>query len=212
MGRATFLPLTTIKPREFRNYERLVTMEGFIDTALNLVSFEPRLQRAMSSLLATTAIVDTAEHASQIARAMNYTIRIVTLDGTQINPGGSYSGGAAKRNNTTFTSTEIEHLTEVIALAESKLKAVEDKLQKQQLTRQTLSEQVEALRSNIQEKRLAEQSLQLQIKQLSEQKQIFKLWLRIPKTRKRTKHCKNYQRIMKSWDNSCLKLLRTNSL
>ncbi|MFK4955194.1 chromosome segregation protein SMC [Lactococcus garvieae] len=170
LGRATFLPLTTIKPREFRNYERLLTMEGFIDTALNLVSFEPRLQRAMSSLLATTAIVDTAEHASQIARAMNYTIRIVTLDGTQINPGGSYSGGAAKRNNTTFTSTEIEHLTEVIALAESKLKAVEDKLQKQQLTRQTLSEQVEALRSNIQEKRLAEQSLQLQIKQLSEQK------------------------------------------
>lgn len=170
LGRATFLPLTTIKPREFRNYERLVTMEGFIDTALNLVSFEPRLQRAMSSLLATTAIVDTAEHASQIACAMNYTIRIVTLDGTQINPGGSYSGGAAKRNNTTFTSTEIEHLTEVIALAESKLKAVEDKLQKQQLTRQALSEQVEALRSNIQEKRLAEQSLQLQIKQLSEQK------------------------------------------
>lgn len=43
----------------------------------------------MSSLLATTAIVDTAEHASQIARTMNYTIRIVTLDGTQINPGGS---------------------------------------------------------------------------------------------------------------------------
>lgn len=170
LGRATFLPLTTIKPREFRNYERLVTMEGFIDTALNLVNFEPRLQRAMSSLLATTAIVDTAEHASQIARAMNYTIRIVTLDGTQINPGGSYSGGAAKRNNTTFTSTEIDHLTEVIALAESKLKAVEDKLQKQQLSRQTLSGQLEALRSNIQEKRLAEQSVQLQIKQLSEQK------------------------------------------
>lgn len=170
LGRATFLPLTTIKPREFRNYERLVTMEGFIDTALNLVNFEPRLQRAMSSLLATTAIVDTAENASQIARAMNYTIRIVTLDGTQINPGGSYSGGAAKRNNTTFTSTEIEHLTEVIALAESKLKAVEDKLQKQQLARQSLNAQLETLRSEIQEKRLTEQSLKLQITQLSEQK------------------------------------------
>lgn len=170
LGRATFLPLTTIKPREFHNYERLINMEGFIDTALNLVHFEPRLQRAMSNLLATTAIVDTAEHASQIARAMNYTIRIVTLDGTQINPGGSYSGGAAKRNTTTFTSTEIEHLTEVIALAESKLKAAENKLQQQQAARQSLRNQVAALRSDIQEKRLSEQALQLQLKQLSEQK------------------------------------------
>ncbi|WP_081166422.1 chromosome segregation protein SMC [Lactococcus garvieae] len=168
LGRATFLPLTTIKPREIRDYGRLVNMEGFIDTALNLVKFEPRLQRAMSSLLSTTAIVDTAEHASQIARAMNYNIRIVTLDGTQINPGGSYSGGAAKRNSTTFTSTEIEHLTEIISVAESKLKKFEEKLYKQQGARRVLNEQMEILRSEIQERRLSEQALQLQIKQLSE--------------------------------------------
>ncbi|EKF51484.1 chromosome segregation protein SMC [Lactococcus garvieae] len=168
LGRATFLPLTTIKPREIRDYGRLVNMEGFIDTALNLVKFEPRLQRAMSSLLSTTAIVDTAEHASQIARAMNYNIRIVTLDGTQINPGGSYSGGAAKRNSTTFTSTEIEHLTEIISIAESKLKKFEEKLYKQQGARRVLNEQMEILRSEIQERRLSEQALQLQIKQLSE--------------------------------------------
>lgn len=173
LGRATFLPLTTIKSRELRAYDRLVTMQGFIDTALNLVKFEPRLHKAMSSLLATTAIVDTAEHASKIAREMNYSIRIVTLDGTQINPGGSYSGGAAKRNNTTFISSEIDHLTEVIASAESKLKVIEEKLQKQQVTKRTLSEKVEFLRAELQEKRLSEQAFQLQIKQLLERKSDF---------------------------------------
>ena len=50
---------------------------------------------------------------------MNYNVRIVTLDGTQINPGGSYAGGAGKRNSTTFTSVEISNLENKLSYQKS---------------------------------------------------------------------------------------------
>ena len=117
LGRATFLPLTTIKGRDFNCLNRIQNMTGFVDLAINLVSFESRLHKAMSSLLGTTVIVYSGENATAIARAMNYNVRIVTLDGTQINPGGSYAGGAGKRNSTTFTSVEISNLEKQIKLS-----------------------------------------------------------------------------------------------
>lgn len=105
-------------------------MTGFVDLAINLVSFESRLHKAMSSLLGTTVIVDSGENATAIARAMNYNVRIVTIDGTQINPGGSYAGGAGKRNSTTFTSAEISNLEKQIKLSEEQLKISEKRSSK----------------------------------------------------------------------------------
>lgn len=170
LGRATFLPLTTIKAREFSGLARIQQMTGFIDLAINLVNFEPRLKKALSSLLGTTVIVDTAENATAIARAMNYSVRIVTLDGTQINPGGSYAGGAGKRNSTTFTSSEIDALKKQILTAENQLKTAEKAVQKAQSARNDLLENIASLKTQGEEKRFAEQSLALKIEQLSEQK------------------------------------------
>ena len=170
LGRATFLPLTTIKGREFNGLNRIQNMTGFVDLAINLVHFEERLHKAMSSLLGTTVIVDMAENATAIARMMNYKVRIVTLDGTQINPGGSYAGGAGKRNSTTFTSVEIANLEKQIVSSEQKLKRAEQAVQKAQKTRQDLLKEVEILKSQGEEKRFVEQSLNLKIEQLVEQK------------------------------------------
>lgn len=170
LGRATFLPLTTIKGRDFNGLNRIQNMTGFVDLAINLVSFESRLNKAMSSLLGTTVIVDSGENATAIARAMNYNVRIVTLDGTQINPGGSYAGGAGKRNSTTFTSVEINNLEKQIKLSEEQLKISEKEVQKAQSARQELLEEIELLKTQGEEKRFVEQSLNLKIEQLTEQK------------------------------------------
>lgn len=171
LGRATFLPLTTIRERNISNYDRLLQQKGFIDTALNLVKFDPKLHKAMSSLLATTAIVDNQENATAIARAMNYSVRIVTLDGTQINPGGSYSGGAGRRNNTTFIASEMEQLQEKIVISETQLKASETNLQKLQNNRQTLQQTLEELRQAGEEKRLQEKTLEIALQSKKETKE-----------------------------------------
>ena len=170
LGRATFLPLTTIKGRDFNGLNRIQNMTGFVDLAINLVSFESRLHKAMSSLLGTTVIVDSGENATAIARAMNYNVRIVTLDGTQINPGGSYAGGAGKRNSTTFTSVEISNLEKQTKLSEEQLKISEKEVQKAQSARQELLKEIELLKTQGEEKRFVEQSLNLKIEQLTEQK------------------------------------------
>lgn len=168
LGRATFLPLTTIKPRNFSAYERISSMTGFIDTALALVSADKKLIPALSSLLGTTAVVDTAENATAIARQMNYTIRIVTLDGTQINPGGSYSGGAGKRNSTTFTQTEIKSLKNKIETANEQLKITEHTVAHLQQEAKENARVLTDLRAQGEEKRFDEKSLALKIDQLKE--------------------------------------------
>lgn len=175
LGRATFLPLTTIKAREFNAYSRLSGMTGFIDTAIHLVNFEPKLHHAISSLLGTTVIVDTAENATQIARSMNYTVRIVTLDGTQINPGGSYAGGAGKRNATTFTNVEIESLKEQLKTAEADLKKAEKDVQNVQKARELTLEKISMVKEKGEEKRFEEKGLLLKIEQLSKQKEDLAL-------------------------------------
>lgn len=170
LGRATFLPLTTIRPREFNAYARVQQMNGFIDTAIHLVHFAPELQPAISSLLGSTLIVDNAENATQIARKMNYTVRIVTLDGTQINPGGSYAGGAGKRNSTTFTNSEIEALETQIKQADEQLKQAEKTVQAAQSAHVALTSQLSELKTQGEEKRFEEQGLTFKIEQLSAQK------------------------------------------
>ncbi|MFC4652841.1 chromosome segregation protein SMC [Lactococcus nasutitermitis] len=170
LGRATFLPLTTIKAREFNAYQRLQSMTGFVNLAINLVNFDKRLYNAVSSLLGSTVIVDSADHATAIAREMRYSVRIVTLDGTQINPGGSYAGGAGKRNTTTFTSAEIEALTGQIAQAESQLKSAEQAVQKAQNARKLLTDDLSNLRELGEDRRFAQKTVALKVEQLSEEK------------------------------------------
>ncbi len=95
-GRATFLPLTTIKPRQLPDHNR-ATIEksvGFLGLASSLVSYESSLDSIFQNLLGTTAIFDTVEHARAAARQVRYQVRMVTLDGTELRTGGSYAGGA----------------------------------------------------------------------------------------------------------------------
>jgi chromosome segregation protein len=171
LGRATFLPLTTIKPRDFRNLAQVSNQPGFIDLASNLVRFDQHLYPAISNLLGSTVIVDTPEHATQIARSQGFSVRIVTLDGTLLAPGGSYAGGSRQnKNNSTFISNEISRLGEEVLKMDAMLKNKEILVQELRSKQQTSQAELSKLREQGEEKRLQEKEKELKISQLEQNK------------------------------------------
>lgn len=114
-GRATFLPLSTIKGNVIEN-NQLKGMEGFVGIASQLVSCDTAYTGIKDSLLGRTAVAQELDSAVKIAKATGYRFRIVTLDGQVVNAGGSLTGGSLARNSGLLSRTaEIERIK---ALAE----------------------------------------------------------------------------------------------
>ncbi len=95
-GRATFLPLSSIKPGELRR--RPDNEAGYLGTALELASFDRRFADVFSNLLARTVVAETLGDAISMSKHFDNQLRIVTLDGQLINAGGSMTGGSAAKN------------------------------------------------------------------------------------------------------------------
>ncbi len=99
LGRATFLPLTSLtNPQEFKNPES-VEEKGVVGMADALVTTEERFANVAKAMLGRILVVDTVDHALAIARKYDYGIRMVTLEGELLVPGGAISGGAFKNNS-----------------------------------------------------------------------------------------------------------------
>lgn len=109
-GRATFLPLTSIADRS-RKDPSVLSEEGIIGTADSLVRTKKPYQILAGFLLGRIYVADTIDNALRIARKYGYSLRIVTLEGEQLNPGGSLSGGAYKNSSSLLgRRREIEEL------------------------------------------------------------------------------------------------------
>ena len=178
-GRATFLPLTTIKARTIssQNQDAIAASPGFLGMADELVIFDTRLESIFKNLLATTAIFDTVEHARAAARQVRYQVRIVTLDGTELRTGGSYAGGANRQNNSIFIKPELEQLQKEIAEEEASLRSEEVALKTLQDQMARLTESLEAIKSQGEQARIQEQGLSLSYQQTSQQvEELETLW------------------------------------
>ena len=178
-GRATFLPLTTIKARTIssQNQDAIATSSGFLGMADELVTFDTRLEAIFKNLLATTAIFDTVEHARAAARQVRYQVRMVTLDGTELRTGGSYAGGANRQNNSIFIKPELEQLQKEIAEEEASLRSEEASLKNLQDQMARLTERLEAIKSQGEQARIQEQGLALAYQQTSQQvEELETLW------------------------------------
>ena len=178
-GRATFLPLTTIKARTIssQNQDAITASPGFLGRADELVSFDKRLEAIFKNLLATTAIFDTVEHARAAARQVRYQVRMVTLDGTELRTGGSYAGGANRQNNSIFIKPELEQLQKEIAEEESSLRSEEASLKTLQDEMAVLTERLEAIKSQGEQARIQEQGLYLAYQQTNQQvEELETLW------------------------------------
>lgn len=137
-GRATFLPITSVKGREL-NEQGLENCEGFIANASRIVTYDPKFSGIIASLLGRIVIAEDIDTATVIAKKYGYKFRIVTLDGQVINAGGSFTGGSAQKSGGVITrkneidtlDTEIEKLTEErdrLRVSAEKLRAEAEKL------------------------------------------------------------------------------------
>lgn len=169
-GRATFLPLTTIKARHLsqQNQAILSSSQGFLGVASDLVSFDKRLDNIFQNLLGVTAVFDTVDNANKAARALHYQVRLVALDGTEIRPGGSFSGGANRQNNTTFIKPELDNLVAELNDLQEKQVTQEKLVQTLHETLLANKEELASLKAQGEEARFAEQKAELEYQQLAE--------------------------------------------
>ena len=125
LGRVTFLPLSTLVVR--RAHDEAAKKEaGAVGFANELVGADAKYQKVVDFLLARTLVVDTLDHGLAIEKKMGWRLRIVTLDGELLNPGGSLSGGGRQGQETSFLNRggEIERLEKRVADGSKKLAAL----------------------------------------------------------------------------------------
>ncbi len=113
-GRATFFPLTSMKGQSITpELQQAASFPGYVDMADRLIEADAKFRNILSSLLGRTVIFDHIDHATAMAKALHYRVRVITLDGQQINAGGSFTGGSVKqKSNILGRAAEIKRLEE----------------------------------------------------------------------------------------------------
>lgn len=132
LGRATFLPLTTIKSRFAGIDKEVSSIKGFLGIASDIVKYDEKYKPAISNLLGRILICDALSSAKMIASKTDYSYRIVTLEGDVVNAGGSFTGGSTNLKNIGIFSrkNEIADLKNLIANENSMLQQLEASLGK----------------------------------------------------------------------------------
>lgn len=118
-GRATFLPLTVMKPRQLQTRDEQTAQKhpSFLGTASGLVTYDAAYRNVIQNLLGTVLITEDLKGANELAKLLGHRYRIVTLEGDVVNPGGSMTGGAVKKKNNSLLgrSRELETVTARLA-------------------------------------------------------------------------------------------------
>ncbi|MBQ9780707.1 MAG: chromosome segregation protein SMC [Clostridia bacterium] len=136
-GRATFFPLTSMRPQtETPEMKQAAGFPGYLAVADTLLSCDDKFRNVVSSLLGRTVIFDTIDHATAMAKALRYRVRAVTLDGQQINVGGSFTGGSVNQKNSALSRAgeikrmgeEVEELKVSIAKIEEELAEIKNQI------------------------------------------------------------------------------------
>ena len=116
LGRATFLPITSVSGKNTYESEPCMKEKGVIGLASSLVRVDFEYTKLAKYLLGRILVVDNIDNALAIAKKYKYSLRIVTLEGEQLNPGGSMTGGAFKNaSNLLGRRREIEELKKNVA-------------------------------------------------------------------------------------------------
>ena len=168
LGRATFLPLTSItKPQEFKNPEALKE-KGVIGMADELVGTE-EYRNVAKAMLGRIVVVDNVDNAVKIARKFDYGIRMVTLEGELLVPGGAISGGAFKNNsNLLGRRREMDELEKKVKKLSEDIKTYNQKIEDTKSKRNKLRMDLEALKTEMQRKSIEQNTARLNISQARE--------------------------------------------
>ena len=130
-GRATFLPVSSVKGRELDNLKEISACEGVIGAAHTLVKYDKKYDGVIKSLLGRVVVVDTMDNAIALSRKFGYKFRAVTLEGDILNAGGSMSGGSVnKQSGFLSRAAEIKTLTSELRDLSSSIREMNEQLKK----------------------------------------------------------------------------------
>ncbi len=182
-GRATFLPLTNMSSGNGMNNDKVLKEPGVLGIASGLVEADKKFNALIDYLLGRIIVVDEIDHATVLAKKYNYTLRIVTLEGELLTPGGSISGGAYKNaSNLLGRRREIEEMEQQVAALDQQIKELLSKREEARELRAKLRQELEDLKTSLQEKFLeqntAKLSLDREMTKKSEAEAVFQEYTR----------------------------------
>ena len=151
LGRASFLPISSVKGRKIENIKG--NKQGIVGVASDLVIYGKKYEQIILNLLGRTVVVDNMQNAINIAKENGHSFRIVTLEGDIINPSGAITGGsvAKKTVNILGRSKEIEELKKEIKQLNEKIEKLEKEKAEFLETSESTVEEIEILEKQLQE-------------------------------------------------------------
>ena len=166
-GRATFLPLTSVSLRGGFTDNGALKEPGVIGLASTLVQADQQYEGLVRYLLGRVVVADTIDHAVALARKYRYSLRIVTLEGELLSPGGSMTGGAFKNSsNLLGRRREIEELEESVKLLKKDLDALNQAIDENRSKRNALRDKIAALAEKLQKEYLVQNTAKMEISQM----------------------------------------------
>ena len=151
LGRASFLPITSVKGKKLDSIKGKKI--GVVGVASDLVKFDKKYEQIIFSLLGRTVVVDNMQNAINLAKENNYSFRIITIEGDVINPSGAITGGsvAKKTVNILGRSREIEVLEKELKGLKNKISKLEEDKEKYVDSSENIIEEVQSLEKQLQE-------------------------------------------------------------
>lgn len=174
-GRATFLPLTSVgNKNQFRN-DGALSEKGVIGLANELVQTEKEYEGLAGYLLGRTIVVDHIDHAITLAKKYSYSLRIVTVEGESLSPGGSMTGGAFKNSsNLLGRRREIEDLEKTVKQFLEQIDGILQSIDSMKKKRTKLYEEIDEIKEKIQEQHILENTAKVKVNQAENRKQETK--------------------------------------
>ena len=170
-GRATFLPLTSVKTKGGFNQEGVLKEPGVVGLAHQLVHTDPMYQELIRYLLGRVVVADNIDHAIALARKYQHSLRIVTLEGELLAPGGSMTGGAFKNSsNLLGRKREIEELEQACEKTQKASESLEKELDQAEQTLAGIRKAAERTREEKEEASLGQNTVKMNIAQLESRK------------------------------------------
>lgn len=170
-GRATFLPLTSVSGQGFQKDKSVLSAEGVLGLANELVDADAQYAQVLSYLLGRVIVVDTIDHGIALAKKNHYSLHIVTLEGEYFSPGGSLSGGRFKNNsNLLGRNREIEEIEKQLKELGCEKEQMKERISEIETAQALLEADSEENRSALEANALVCNTAQIHLQRIQEQK------------------------------------------
>ena len=171
LGRATFLPLTSVSAKGNPKNEAAMGEPGVIGLANELVQCDHKYDEVAAYLLGRVLVVDTIDHAIAIAKKHHYSLHIVTLEGEYLSPGGSMTGGAFKNtSNLLARNREIEELEQKIAKMKEELSERENRKEDIATALELNADELAGVKEELQQKYILQNTAQMNVDRAKQQR------------------------------------------